>query len=57
MCSFFVTNKIILDLDRFVVQEFLNLTAELKNLNYKSVLDEYLLANDYPFQKEVKLGF
>ena len=46
-----------MDLDRFVVQEFLNLTAELKNLNYKSVLDEYLLANDYPFQKEVKLGF
>ena len=44
-------------LDRFVVQEFLNLKAELKNSNYKSVLYEYFVANNYPFQKEVKLGF
>ena len=38
-------------LDRFVVQELLNLKAELKNSNYKSVLYEYLIANNYPFKK------
>ena len=44
-------------LDRFVVQEFLSLTEKLKNSNYKSVLYNYLKNNNYPFEKDVKVGF
>lgn len=44
-------------LDKNVVQEFLWLTANLKNSEYKSVLDNYLTSNNYPFAKHQKLGF
>jgi asparagine synthetase B (glutamine-hydrolysing) len=44
-------------LDKYVVQEFLWLTEDLKNSNYKSVLFEYLTKNNYPFEKDRKIGF
>lgn len=44
-------------LDKYVVQEFLWLNVNLKNSNYKSVLDNYLKLNDYPFEANVKIGF
>ena len=44
-------------LDRAVVQEFLWLTAELKNSAYKSVLDNYLKLHGYPYVSNQKLGF
>ena len=43
-------------LDRDLVQEFLWLTHDLKNSKYKSVLDEYLSVNNFPFANE-KRGF
>ena len=44
-------------LDVNVVQEFLNLTPKLKNLIYKSVIDNYLTKHNFPFCKGEKLGF
>lgn len=44
-------------LDKHVVQEFLWLTADLKNSEYKSVLDHYLTKNSYPYLKNRKIGF
>lgn len=44
-------------LDTALVQEFLWLTPELKNRNYKAPLFEYLTRNNVPFDKEVKRGF
>lgn len=44
-------------LDKYVVQEFLNLTPELKNSKYKSVLYNYLTQNNYPFCENEKIGF
>jgi len=44
-------------LDRAVVQEFLWLTADLKNSVYKNVLDNYLTMHNYSFQRGVKTGF
>jgi asparagine synthetase B (glutamine-hydrolysing) len=44
-----------LDLD--VIQEFLWLKPELKNLNYKSVLYYYLNKNKFPFTENEKVGF
>lgn len=44
-------------LDRAVVQEFLWLTADLKNSAYKSVLDNYLKTHNYPYVPNQKLGF
>jgi asparagine synthetase B (glutamine-hydrolysing) len=44
-------------LDKHVVQEFLWLTADLKNSAYKSVLHNYLIENNYPFIPGQKLGF
>ena len=44
-------------LDKYVVQEFINLDKNLKNSNYKSVLYEYLKCNDFPFKENQKLGF
>jgi asparagine synthetase B (glutamine-hydrolysing) len=44
-------------LDRDLVQEFLWLKPELKNSKYKSVLDEYLTRNSFPFQPAEKRGF
>ena len=43
-------------LDRFVVQEFLWLTAELKNKFYKNVLHNYMIKNNFPYSAEKK-GF
>ena len=43
-------------LDRQVVQEYLNLTAEFKNRSYKPPLEDYLLKSFYPFSQE-KIGF
>ncbi len=44
-------------LDKYLVQEFLNLSAELKNAHYKAPLHEYLTRNNYPFQVNLKTGF
>lgn len=44
-------------LDTDLVQEFLWLTPELKNRNYKAPLYEYLIYNNVPFDKAVKKGF
>ena len=44
-------------LDKYVVQEFLSLTPELKNYKYKSVLYNYLSKNNYPFSENEKIGF
>jgi asparagine synthase (glutamine-hydrolysing) len=44
-------------LDGDLVQEFLWLTADLKNSKYKSCLDEYLKVNNFPYQPSEKRGF
>jgi len=44
-------------LDINLVQEYLWLTVELKNCNYKAPLYEYLTKNDVPFDKGIKRGF
>jgi asparagine synthetase B (glutamine-hydrolysing) len=44
-------------LDRDLVQEFLWLSADLKNSKYKSCLDEYLKINEFPYQPSEKRGF
>ena len=44
-------------LDTNLVQEFLWLSSDLKNKEYKAPLSEYLLRNNYPFQRGVKTGF
>lgn len=44
-------------LDKDVVQEFLWLTPELKNRNYKAPIYEYLKRNNFPFKKDIKIGF
>ena len=44
-------------LDKYVVQEFLSLTCNLKNSTYKSVIDNYLTENKYPFEKKIKNGY
>lgn len=43
-------------LDKNVVQEFLWLTPDLKNKNYKAPIYEYLKTNKFPFQKDTKIG-
>jgi len=44
-------------LDKDVVQEFLWLTPELKNSQYKSVIDQYFINNQFPFSRGEKKGF
>ena len=44
-------------LDKYVVQEFLSITSDLKNSKYKSVLYNYLNQNNYPFCENEKIGF
>mgnify|MGYP001187347944 FL=1 len=44
-------------LDKYVVQEFLWLSNELKNSNYKSAIHNYLITNNYPFEQNQKVGF
>ena len=44
-------------LDKMVVQEFLWLSHELKNSNYKAPLHYYLKKNNYPFIEKEKIGF
>jgi len=44
-------------LDTQLVQEFLWLSSDLKNRQYKAPLTEYLERNSYPFQKGNKTGF
>jgi len=44
-------------LDKKVVQEFLWLDHNLKNSQYKSVLDNYFIKNNYPFNRGEKKGF
>ena len=44
-------------LDRTVVQEFLNLTADVKNKQYKSVISEYLKLRAFSVKEDVKIGF
>lgn len=44
-------------LDVDLVQEYLWLSAELKNRHYKAPLREYLIRNRFPFEENVKRGF
>ena len=44
-------------LDKQVVQEFLWLRADLKNSQYKSVIDNYFVQNNFPFSRGEKKGF
>ena len=44
-------------LDKKVVQEFLWLDHNLKNSQYKSVIDNYFVENNYPFNRGEKKGF
>ena len=44
-------------LDKDLVQEFLWLTADLKNKFYKAPLHNYMKTNDYPFKEKEKIGF
>jgi asparagine synthetase B (glutamine-hydrolysing) len=44
-------------LDRDVVQAFLDLDPELKNLEYKAPIANFLREHDYPFEPEKKRGF
>ena len=44
-------------LDLELVQEYLNLSADVKNKKYKHVIHEYLLKNNYPFEQNKKIGF
>jgi asparagine synthetase B (glutamine-hydrolysing) len=44
-------------LDIKLVQEFLWLSAELKNRNYKAPIREYLIRYNVPFDENVKRGF
>jgi asparagine synthetase B (glutamine-hydrolysing) len=44
-------------LDRDVVQEFLSLSPELKNLAYKAPIYNFLRKFSYPFEEGVKRGF
>ena len=44
-------------LDKEVVQEFLNLSEDIKNYSYKSVLDNYLSKHEYPYEIGKKRGF
>jgi len=44
-------------LDKKLVQEFLNLSVKLKNINYKSPLREYLIQSKFPFSEGEKRGF
>jgi asparagine synthetase B (glutamine-hydrolysing) len=44
-------------LDREVVQQFLSLSAPLKNLRYKAPVDAFLSDADYPFERAKKRGF
>jgi len=44
-------------LDPLLVQEFLWLTAKLKNRKYKAPIYEYLTVHGVPFQEGAKIGF
>ena len=44
-------------LDRDVVQEFLSLTAALKNRCYKAPIEQMFVRHRYPFERDVKRGF
>jgi asparagine synthetase B (glutamine-hydrolysing) len=44
-------------LDVDLVQEFLHLTSELKNIHYKAPLHEYFCRNNYPYDFQMKKGF
>lgn len=44
-------------LDKFLVQEFLNLDSKLKNYFYKAPLRKYLLENNFPISLDNKFGF
>ena len=43
-------------LDKFVVQEFLNLSVNLKNKMYKAPLADYFEKYSYPYDKGKKAG-
>jgi len=44
-------------LDKYLVQEFLSLSADLKNKSYKAPLDYFLKNYKYPYDKDKKIGF
>ena len=44
-------------LDKDLVQEFLWLSSDLKNKNYKAPIYNYLTEHNFPFSKDEKIGF
>ena len=44
-------------LDKDTIQEFLRLSAKLKNSCYKNCIARFLEIYHYPFEKEKKIGF
>ena len=44
-------------LDKTLVQEFLWLDKNLKNQSYKAPIENYLIINNFPFDKNKKMGF
>jgi len=44
-------------LDKFLVQEFLNIDHKMKNLFYKAPVRKYLKTNNFPIALDVKYGF
>jgi len=44
-------------LDILLVQNFLNLSCDLKNKHYKAPMHEYLIRNNFPFSLNEKIGF
>lgn len=44
-------------LDRALVQAFLSLSAELKNIAYKAPVQQFLRRHNYPFENTKKRGF
>ena len=44
-------------LEKDLIQSFLRLTPELKNLRYKNCIASFLEENNYPYEANIKLGF
>tara|TARA_Y100001968_G_scaffold330508_1_gene382587 strand:+ start:7329 stop:8774 length:1446 start_codon:yes stop_codon:yes gene_type:complete len=44
-------------LEKELIQSFLRLTPQLKNIRYKNCIASFLENNNYPYEPDVKLGF
>ena len=57
ICYYFNINILFPILNRNILQEFLNINHNLKNSNNKAPLDFIMTKYNYPFNKNVKIGF